>query len=396
MAPSGKRRFFRGTLVKRFRVLTALTYNDPLYQQGIVEYASNADWELDMLVAYYGIPPTYWKGDGIITNYLYGEHPVLNWVRKQKVPVVSINADEVPCWPGSVPDHRACGLLAAEHFLSLGFKNFAYFRCSDQASVIGRQTAFIQKIVRHGGSVHLLDWRAISQKRTPVMILTKQIEKLPKPLGIFCQSDHRASTLFTAIQEAGLQVPDDVAILSVGNNENLCNLAHVPLSSIDIDLSGVAREAAAMLDRLMRGGLPPCQPIVVPPTGIVRRRSTLAVHVGHPIVNEAMRFILSNFSQGINANDVIRHVKMSRAGLSRLFKKHFGHSISEMLLRTRMEQIRHELLTTNRKIYEICETAGFSSYIHFSKAFYRCYGFTASEFRKSHRSKLPQPEEPEM
>ena len=377
---------------QRFRVLAALIYNDPQYQQGVAEYASKAGWELDMSVAYYGMPPIYWKGDGILTHYLYGKQPVLNWVRKQKVPVVSLNADEVPYWPGTVPDHRACGLLAAEHFISLGFKNFAYFRCSDQASVIGRQNVFMQEIARQGGSFHLLDWRAICQKRTPVMILAKKIAKLPKPLGIFCQSDHRASTLFCAIQEAGLRVPGDVAILSVGNNENLCNLAHVPLSSIDIDLLGVAREAAALLDRIMRGGSPPCQPIVVPPTGLVRRRSTLAVHVGHQMVNEAMQFILSNFSQRINANDVIRHVEMSRAGLSRLFEKHLGYSISEIILRARMEQVKHELLTTDGKVYEICEAAGFSSYIHFSKAFYRCYGLTATEFRKLHQTALSQPE----
>jgi len=372
---------------RRFRVMMALAYNDPLYQQGIIEYASQVGWALDLSIAYYGKVPIHWKGDGILTHYLSGRQPILDWVRKQKVPVVSINADEAPYWSGSVADHRACGLLAAEHFLSLGFKNFAYFRCSDQNSVITRQKVFTEEIVRCGGIVHLLDWRNLSTKRNPVVQLGKSIEKLPKPLGIFCQSDHRSPILFAAIQEIGLHVPDDIAILGVGNNEKLCNLANVSLSSIDIDLPGIAREGAALLDRIMRNEKQPQRLIVVPPVGIVRRQSTLAVHSGHPKVNEAMRFIISNFSGPINANAVIKHVDMSRAGLSRLFETHLGHSISEMILQMRMEQVKHELCTTDQKVYEICAAAGFSSYIQFTKAFYRHQGCTATEFRESHLRK---------
>jgi LacI family transcriptional regulator len=369
---------------QRFRVLMALTYNDPLYQQGIIEYANEVGWELDMSIAYYGKVPIHWKGDGILTHYLSGRQPVLDWVRRQKVPVVSLNADEVPYWAGSTPDHRACGLLAVEHFLSLGLQHFAYFRCSDQHSVASRQKVFTEEMTKHGGTVHLLDWRVLSTKRNPVALLGKKIGKLPKPLGIFCQSDHRAPILFNAIQENGLHVPTDVAVLGVGNHEKLCNLTSVPLSSIDTDMVGVAREAAALLDRIMRNEKPPSKPIIVPPVGVVRRRSTLAVNSGHPKVNEAMQFILSNFASPINAKVVVRHVEMSRAGLSRLFETHLGHSISEMILRIRMEQVKHELLTTDRKVYEICEEAGFSSYIHFAKAFCRHHGCTASEFRERH------------
>jgi len=367
----------------QFRVLIALTCNDPLYQQGIVEYASQAGWELDMSVTYYGKVPIHWTGDGILTYYLSGRQPLLDWVRKQKVPVVSLNADEVSRWPGPASNHRACGLLAVEHFFALKLKNFAYFRCSDHAMAINRQKNFTEEIIKHGGTVHLLDWQILSEKRNPIALLGKKIEKLPKPLGIFCQSDQRAPILFNAIQTIGLRVPADIAILAVGNNEKLCNLTNVPLSSIDINLRGIAWEGAALLDRMMRNEKPPQQPIIVPPTGIVRRRSTLTIHSGHPKVDQAMQFILANFSEPINVNTVVRHVGVSRSGLSRLFEIHLGYSISEAILRLRMEQAKHELRATDRKVYEICEAAGFSSYEHFAKAFYRHQGCSASEFRDS-------------
>ena len=375
----------------QFRVLVALACNDPLYQQGIIEYAGQAGWELDMSVAYYGNVPTHWTGDGILTYYLSGRLPLLDWVRKQKVPVVSLNADEVPHWPGSASDHRACGLLAAEHFFTLQLRNFAYFRCSDHAMAINRQKVFTEEIIKYGGAVHLLDWQILSTKRNPITLLGKKIEKLPKPLGIFCQSDQRAPILFNAIKTVGLHVPADIAILAVGNNEKLCNLTNVPLSSIDINLRGIAWEGAALLDRMMRNKKTPSKLIVVPPVGVVRRRSTLAVNSGHPKVNEAMQFILSNFFKPINVNTVIRHVGVSRSGLSRLFETHLGYSISEMILRTRMEQVRHDLLATDRKVSEICEAAGFSSYEHFAKAFYRHQGCSASEFRERHHQLNPPP-----
>lgn len=368
---------------RRFRVLMALAYNDPQYHIGIIEHANAMEWELDMTVAYYGTEPLHWKGDGIITHFLSTRPQLMDWICRQSVPVVSINADELSRWPGSAPDHEQCGKLATEYFVSLGIKHFAFFRCSDLVSIEGRQKAFFDAAERHGGKTYLLDWRTHLLKKDSIIRLGKVIKKLPKPLAILCQSDHRAATLFNACEEAGLHVPQDVAILGVGNNEVLCNFSRVPLSSVDIDMVGVARKGAIILDRLMKGEQLSTFVQVVPPIGIVQRRSSKIVHIPHPQVSDALHFIMDHFSHKINVSDVARYVGMSRTGLNRLFGQHIGHSITEEIQRLRIDHAKQLLATTDKKIAEVAIESGFFSYIHFAKAFRRETGVSATEFQEN-------------
>ena len=366
-----------------FRVLMALAYNDPQYHRGIVEYANEAEWELDMTVAYYGTEPVHWKGDGVITHYLATRPNLMDWVQKQSVPVVSINADEVNNWPGTVPDHEKCGKLAAEYFDSLGLENYVFFRCSDIISIEGRQKAFFETARQNGGNIFLLDWRKHVSKKDSIAQLGQVIKKLPKPLGILSQSDHRAATLFNACEEAAVSIPQDVAILGVGNNATLCDFARVPLSSVDIDMSGVARQAAVLLDQLMQGKTISQRVQIIPPVGIVPRRSTKIMHISHPQVMEAVNFILDHFTRPINVSDVVRHVKMSRAGLNRLFEFHVGRSIASELLRVRINHAKQLLAAGDKKIGDVAMESGFSSYIHFAKAFRRMTKVSATEYQQS-------------
>ncbi|HBT75582.1 MAG TPA: hypothetical protein DEB39_01360 [Planctomycetaceae bacterium] len=370
---------------KRFRVLSALAYNDPLYHQGVTQFAHEAEWELDMTVAYYGSEPVHWKGDGIITHYLASRPGLMKWVRRQHVPVVSINADEVAFWPGTAPDHEQCGRMAADYFFALGITELAFFRCSDQVSIQGRQRSFQEAVARRGGTFHLLDWRETTVEGRSTARLANMIAGLPVPLGIFCQSDHRAAALFNACEAAGRGVPEEIAILGVGNNETLCEFSRVPLSSVDTDMKAIAREGAAMLDRMMRGESSPKTPILFPPIGLVSRKSTAVVRAAHPQVAEALYFIVTHFAHPINATDVIRHIGASRDWLSRLFRKHVGRSISEELLRVRIEQAKYLLLSTDKKIAEIAKETGFTSYVHFAKSFLRAVGSPATEFVAAHR-----------
>ena len=367
---------------RRFRVLYALAYNDPLYYQGITRYAHQADWELDLTVSYYGSKPAHWTGDGIITHYLPSRPDLMDWIRRQNVPVVSINADEIPDWPGIVPDHEKCGQMAANYFFSLGIRNLAFFRCSDQISIQGRLDSFRRSVESRGGKFFLIDWRNKKTGNRSTAELVGIIAKLPLPLGIFCQSDHRAASLFNACEAADRVVPDEIAVLGVGNNETLCQFSRVPLSSIDTDMRRIAWEGGRMLDALMQGETPPAQPLVIPPIGLVSRKSTAVVQARNPKVAKALLFIMTNSFRAVNANDVVRHVGASRDWLNRLFKNYVGHSISEELMRVRIEHAKHLLLGSEKKITEVAKETGFTSYSHFAKSFLRIVGCTAGEFSR--------------
>lgn len=67
--------------------------------------------------------------------------------------------------------------------------------------------------------------------------------------------------------------------MGVDNDAVFCDLSEPPLSSIDQDLERIGYEAAALLERLMRGDSPPAEPVFVPPRAVVTRRSTDAIAI---------------------------------------------------------------------------------------------------------------------
>ena len=69
-------------------------------------------------------------------------------------------------------------------------------------------------------------------------------------------------------------MPDEAAVLGVGNDEVYCDLSSIPLSSVRLDTYFIGYEAAAMLRRLMSGESAPLKPMLVPPVEVSTRRST--------------------------------------------------------------------------------------------------------------------------
>src|SRR6266404_7844875 len=94
------------------------------------------------------------------------------------------------------------------------------------------------------------------------------IRSLRYPLGIFCYNDCVAADIVDACIEAGIRIPDQVAVLGVDNDPVICDCVQVPLSSVRHDLEGMAYEAAALLDRLINGEPPPNIPKRIPPRGV--------------------------------------------------------------------------------------------------------------------------------
>ena len=92
----------------------------------------------------------------------------------------------------------------------------------------------------------------------------------PAPDGVFCFNDGVAAGALKAILEAGLRVPDDIAVIGAGNLL-YTDFLRVPLSTIDLGSSSIGERAAELLlDRLSgRLEIPPRR-VLVPLTLVVR------------------------------------------------------------------------------------------------------------------------------
>jgi LacI family transcriptional regulator, galactose operon repressor len=375
----------------RKRVLLALGYYDQRIHRGAARFAREAKWILDTHMAHYGVVPTHWKGDGIITS-LYPNRPDLTELAfSSRVPVVDL-ADNVEFpLPRVVHEDWQIGRLAAEHLVERGFQDFAFLKYTDSFDIRQRAEGFAACVRKAGRALHVLDWHAFS--RTPrgrgiacFDWLTRRIQRLPKPIGVMVQSDNKAIFLLNICEAAGLKVPEQVAVVGVDNDELACEFAPVPLSSVDSSLEDLAYAGAQLLGELIEGRPAPSEPLRVAPKGVVTRESSDILAVNHDEVATALHYIWRHYREPIRVEHVLAAQSMSRCGLIRAFEKHIGHSIGHEIVRKRVELAQKLLVSTSDKIRVIALEAGFSSSEHLSRAFMRVRGQTPSDYRKDFSS----------
>ncbi len=72
-------------------------------------------------------------------------------------------------------------------------------------------------------------------------------------MGVLAWDAEQAHFLREACALAGLQIPDDVAIVSGEDDELFCKVSYPPLSAVDCGSERIGYEAAALLARCMGG-----------------------------------------------------------------------------------------------------------------------------------------------
>lgn len=388
---SGRRRPFSPP--RRRRVLMLLGYYDHRMHLGVARYARRANWVVDSTMAHYGTLPDAWRGDGILTVALPERRDLLAYLRGAKVPIVALTADvEGIATARVVLDNAKIGRIAAEHFLQRGFKNLAFLKCTDYADIREREAGFADATREAGLRYECLDWHT-ARARNPRLDLqawlAKRLRELPRPLGCMAQSDHRAYGLIDVCQWAKIDVPEQVAVVGVDNDEYTCEFASVPISSVDSSRQELAYRGAELLDRLMTGQPPPADPILVAPGGLVLRQSSDILAVDHPEVAKALSFVWQYHSQRIGVADVVAATAMSRCGLYRSFEKYVGRTIRQELERTRIEHGQRLLMTSTDKISHVARACGFHSGEQFCRVFTSLKGITPSEFRRTHGRASP-------
>jgi LacI family transcriptional regulator len=96
----------------------------------------------------------------------------------------------------------------------------------------------------------------------------------PRVDAVFAANDPAAIGAMKAIWEAGLRVPDDVAIVGAGDIAH-GDLLRVPLTTVGWSRKEQGRHAAELLLKGIEGEEDPPQRVIIPPHLIVRESSGL-------------------------------------------------------------------------------------------------------------------------
>lgn len=339
-------------------------------------------------------PPTWlqdWDGQGIIARI--ENRTIAKALAPLTIPIVDMSAAcLIPGVPYVETDDAAIAEAAATHFLERGFRSFAYsgdhhFEWSDNrerhfARII-RERGFPCFTHRHGLETSLTDDEFINE-------LGAWIRKLPKPLAIFSCYDLRGCQVLDACRRCGFAVPEEVAVLGVDNDDVLCSLAPIPLSSIIPNTQRTGYEAAQLLDAMMSGETVSKVPRLIPPLGIATRQSTDVTAVEDKHVARAAQFIRENACSGVSVSDVVDAVPLARRMLEKRFRALLGRTLREEITRVQMLRAKELLVDTALPLAEIASRLGFRHVEYLTVVFKREYGISPSAYRAEHQPKPRQ------
>ncbi|MBQ7793289.1 MAG: AraC family transcriptional regulator [Clostridia bacterium] len=98
-------------------------------------------------------------------------------------------------------------------------------------------------------------------------------------------------------------------------------------------------------------------------------------------LNLLLSHINTNFSQELTLASLAEQVNMNPVYISSLFKKNFGFTFKEYLLKLRIEKATSLLKESNSTVENIALECGFSSSNHFCKTFKKLMGMSPMMFR---------------
>jgi len=360
---------------------------------GIAAYlgSTRAAWDLfleeDFRLRLSGIE--HWQGDGIIADF--DDPAVAEALSRSRVPVVAVGGSYAceDAYPNGIPyvatDNYKLIKLARDHLIEAGLPRFAMFsvpHVMQNRWAVERENAFRSLMQREQMDVEIFRGCETSASAWDAAVQGQiaWLRSLPKPIGIIGVTDARARQLLQACIIAGIEVPEQVALIGIDNDPLVRVLTRIPLSSVIQGAHEMGRTAAHLLERMLHGDRLADTRILVPPSGINACVSSQHLPGNHPHVMRARYFIRQYACQGIKTSQVADYVGVSRSSLEAYFQRELGCSVHDLVLRFKLDAAKAGLKKGER-IAEVALECGFGSAQYMHLVFKRELGCTPRAYR---------------
>jgi LacI family transcriptional regulator len=379
------------------RVPSWASFTRPIFR-GIVDFIrNNEQWQIQTLVdSTNEMAPVLidenWRGDGLILFRFSEEEAKI--FKQCKIPVVNLSAECLgKGFPTVIPNNFEIGKQAAQHMLTLGLKNFSYWGDPSRNYSIERGSAFEKQINSAGFDCikvqiepdHLpWDGRWVKMHER----IVKELDRLPKPVGIFAKDDMLGSNIIRICNEVGILVPEEVAVMGTNADEVFCQISTPPLSSVAYPGESVGYEAARLLSKMMNGQYIKNDHLVTMPIrDIVARESTNTFAIDDLVVTQAVQYIRAVAPvYPIHVSEVAARSSLSLSGFNKHFVQLMGHTPKEEIKRVRLAKLQTLLKNSDEKISHIAMDMKFGSPEELSRFFKRETGMVPKEYRSRYQN----------
>ena len=377
-----------GHSANRLRHVVCWSVFPTLIWKGVLDYAAKLqNWRIQYI---WELPDdardAAQTGDGIL---FLGKHCENDKRLSQlRVPVVVVepNRCHLPFpWVGA--DNVAVGIMAAEHLLERGLRQFGFLGAPGWIYADERHDGYVQRLQQAGFTCSVCFSNEMSVKHPQVTSIAQWLSTLPTPVGILAISPYHAGQLLAACNLKGLRVPEDVAIIATKWSSDTDQPDPLPLSFVKLNDYVTGMEAAALLNRLMSGAHePPGTAHRIAPLGVETRQSTDMLAIPDTQVAAALRYIWQHACEGIQVKDVLQSVPLSRRVFEKQFKQIVGRTPHEEIDRVQMNRAKELLIGTNLSIQKIAERLGFTQASYLVERFHLKTGMTPAKYRAKYAS----------
>jgi LacI family transcriptional regulator len=194
--------------------------------------------------------------DGVVTVLFHTSAPALFQLLDRNIPVVRLeavrkNAGERPL-DNVYLDNVAAAETAVRHLIEKGHRRIGML-AGQEGPTAYRVIGYTRMLEQAG---EIVDEKLIQQgdfnEKGGYDAMRALLEQTPRPSAVFAANDLMAMGAYLAIKEAGLRIPDDVAVVGFDNIPT-AKLVSPPLTTVDQFQHRVGQRAAEMLFERLNG-----------------------------------------------------------------------------------------------------------------------------------------------
>lgn len=380
-------------MIKVLVLIDSTTEFSRRFLTGLIQYANeNGPWIFYRLPSYYkalygeaGIVERIkeWGIDAVIAQW---EYEGVDFLDQLDIPVFLQSYKNISGRFSRISgDYIGAGVMAAQFFAKRYFKNFAFYGNKNFFWSRARAEGYRREVERIKGSYYyfeseLLDSMQWSREHVE---LDNWLQGLPKPVALFACDDNFALQVSEMCKVNNINIPDELSLLGVDNDELICNLSHPSISSIITDDENGGYQTGKMLQNLILNKNNVPFNINIDPVRIELRQSTEKYNISDNYIKTVIDYINENIRLNISIDKLAEIVPLSRRNLEMKFKEATGTSVYQFILDKKVDLISTELLTTDKDLLDIAIEMGFNDVRNVYRIFKKNTGYTPVGYRKN-------------
>lgn len=322
--------------------------------------------------------------DGVI-GYLGAES--LQRLERMGIPTIDLKPYPDGPPPAVAIDEAEVGRCAARHLLDQGLTSLAAVATERERPVSHLRLAGFREVAAAAGAAYQECCPPGATSEELIRRLVPWLTALPAPTGVFGMGDYYADLVLVACQEAGLPVPERIAVIGADDDAVRCLTAPVPLSSVAIPFEELGAAAALHLQARF-AGRDPGPMVVLAPGPAIARASTDGLAGLDPGLGRVAAYIRDNLAGNLAVDRLAAAAGLNRRTLERRCRSVLRRSVHDEIRRLRVQRGMELLAGSDLPVSAIAIGVGLS-HNAFISAFQAVTGTAPGAWRQARRLRQP-------